>query len=333
MSERIHFHAADRYTIDGSNFHYVDADDAHGFFRREDGSQAIERFSWERLKRLAERGRLLQERRTTDLVTARHIPDRYACIWELPTGQRDLILIRWFFVNALLQLYQTGVVKKTKASARENYERIRALAAKECAAFQGSFTQKYFSSAANGFAHDASPSSILSWTAIYEKTGRLDALMDRRGRKAKLDIGQESYRFLIQHLREFLTLQRCGKALTVDRTLMALKAENHRRQQEGQRPLEGRGRTTLFDWINRFDPFEIEVARHGLIKARRKFAAVGQTERATRPGQTFQVDEWEIDARSVILNGPIREGLDENVINRLPKTRRWLYVVIDVATR
>lgn len=48
------------------------------------------------------------------------------------------------------------------------------------------------------------------------------------------------------------------------------------------------------------------------------------------------VDEWEVDARNIALSGPIRAGLDQETIDAIkamPKTRRWMYVVVDVATR
>lgn len=334
MTERIHFQPTDRYRIDGAPFFYVDANDTHGFFRREDGSEAIERFDWMRLRKLAEQGLLVQEKRSRDIATAMAAPpEPQVGIWEMPEHQRDLVLHRWFFVTAFLWLHAAGEIRKTKPSVAAQYATLRERAAREAAACREDGKRSYFSTRANGFAHDASPSSILNWVTRYQKTGRLDALVDRRGRRSKLEIDAESYRFLIRHLREFLTLQRCGKAVTVDQTLKAMQVENARRRQEGLPLLETRGRTVLFDWINRFDPFEIEVARHGLTRARRKFAAVGRTEQATRPGEIFQMDEWEIDARSVILNGPIREGLEQETLQRLPKTRRWLYVVIDVATR
>lgn len=89
----------------------------------------------------------------------------------------------------------------------------------------------------------------------------------------------------------------------------------------------------MWEWLRRFDRLEVDAGREGSAIAKRRYLGVGKTDRATRPGQTFKVDEWEIDARTLMLNGPIREGLDQKTIKRLPRGRRWLYVVLDVATR
>ncbi len=154
--------------------------------------------------------------------------------------------------------------------------------------------------------------------------GCIDPLIDRRGRASKIDIDQDSYLLIQQQLREFLMIQQHSGREVVEKTIQAVRVENKRRAAEGIKPPESRGKIALTDWLGRFDRFEVDAGRKGLAFAKRKYLGVGKTDRATRSGQTFQVDEWEIDARAVCLNGPIREGLDKKTIDKLPRRRRWL---------
>jgi len=334
MTYRMNFDRVTRYHINSVPYFFEEADDQHAFFRRDDGSAAVERFSWVTLHDIMKRpdwnyGKLPQ---SVDEAKAR--PQTYTCLSTLSHKNQILTCNRWFFVCGLTRRRSEGGLVLRPDDVGQNYPHIKAYAAEEWKTFHEIYGAKYFSSSGNGFGFDASPASILRWYRNVKKAGgRMDALIDKRGRASKVDIDQESYLFIQRQLREYLLNQRHSGREAVEKTINALRRENERREAAMLPLLQTREKTALWDWMNRFDLLEVDAGREGLAIAKRRNLGVGKTNRATRPGQTFQVDEWEIDARTIIVNGPIREGLDQKTIDRLPRGRRWLYVVMDVATR
>lgn len=334
MTPKIHFEHGDHYIFDRVGYLYETSDKHGAFFRRDDGSGVIERFGWGELHELMNGPNWKRGKMSQVIAAQKGMPDPYHCIWEESPKQRKIILNRWFFVCGVNKLYADQRLTLRPPSVKENYPFIKAIASDEWAAFCGEFGRRYYCSRETSFGHDASPTAILRWRKQVEDAGgNIAALKDHRGRVSKLDIDQESYQFIMKNLREHMFSQRHSGRETVEKAIIALELENERRVSEGLRPLETRARSALSEWISNFDKFEVDAGRKGLKFAKRKYAGVGKTERATRPGQTHQVDEWEDDARTIILNGPIREGLDQQTLDRLPRGRRWIYVVIDVATR
>ncbi len=334
MTDKIRFEPGAQYFYNRVPYHFVSSDNHHAYFRREDGADAIERFSWEELREIVGGPNWECRKRSITVHESKGCPDPYHSIWEEPPKQRKLILNRWFFVCGVTKLYSQGLLKLRPEHVRDQYAQIHHEASIEWAAFCEEFGRRYYCSRETRFAYDASPTSILRWRRLVEAAGgRIGALKDKRGRISKIDIDQESYQFIMAHLREYLFMQRSTGRAVVAKTIMALKLENERRSVDRQPLLETRSKSTLAEWLSTFSRFEVDAARKGLTFAKRKYSSVGKTDRATRPGQVFQVDEWEIDARTLIMTGPIREGLDQKTLDSLPRGRRWMYVVMDVATR
>lgn len=337
MIPKINFSPADLYYIDRVPYHFEICDDRQACFRREDGSGALEWFGWEELNEIVGGDRWDSKRRPSQVSEPQRAPDPLIFIWELTPKQRKMLLYRWFFVCALNKLYAQCLVKLTPVDVIHNYYPIHIEATKEWRAFCGEFGKQYYCSNDASLGATPSASSILKWRRmVNHANGRIDALLDKRGRASGLNIDQESYRFIVKRLREYLLDDRHSGNEVIDKTIMALKLENERRKEVGERLLETRCRTALHEWIDNFGGYAIDLGRKGKKFAIRKYSGVGKTERATRAGQSFLVDEWEVDARNIILCGLIREGLDQETVDALkamPKTRRWMYVVIDVASR
>lgn len=334
MTIRMNFDRVTRYYINSVPYFFEEADNQHAFFRRDDGSAAVERFTWPTLHEIVQRPEWNYETLPKNVKEAKSQPQPYTCLLSLsPTG-RTLVSNKWFFVCGIERRYAEGGLILRPESVKEYYPDIKAYAAEEWQTFHESYGRRYYSSRSNGFGFDASPTSILRWyRAVREANGRMDALIDRRGKTSKLSIDQESYIFIQKKLREYLLNQGHKITEVVEKTISALQRENQRRSGAGLPLLQTRSKTVLSEWIGKFDLLEVDAGRKGCAVAKRKYLGVGKTDLPTRPGQGFQVDEWEVDARTIILNGPIREGLDQETINKLPRGRRWLYVVIDVATR
>ncbi|WP_417271714.1 hypothetical protein [Celeribacter halophilus] len=334
MTIRINFDKVTKYHINGAPYIYENADGEYAYFRRDDGLDVVERFDWETLQEIVASPRWNYEKLNNSVAEAKAQPVSYACHEGASKTQKTLVCNRWFFVCGINRLYAKGGLILKPEHVAEQYQTIKAYAAEEWAAYHEVYEKRYFSSKNEGFSCDASPQSILRWRRAVEAAGgRIDALFDRRGRASKINIDQDSFLFIQQQLRELLLNQQHSGREVVEKTIQAVREENKRRAAEGRKQLETRGKTALTDWLGRFDRFEVDASRKGLAFAKHKYLGVGKTGRATRPGQAFAMDEWEVDGRTICLNGPIREGLDQKTIDQLPRGRRWLYVVIDVATR
>ncbi|GFE65106.1 Mu transposase C-terminal domain-containing protein [Litoreibacter roseus] len=334
MNQKIYFSQSDQYAIDHIPYHFETSDEHSAFFRREDGSGAIERFGWDDLNQIVGSERWSCKRRSLTVPDAKQAPDLYTFVWELPSRQQKMLLRRWFFVSALRKLHAAGEVKLTPSSVEANFYAILKEATKESLAFDDRFGVQYFCSKDNSLPSTAKPGTILRWQRLVKKSGgRIDSLIDKRGKISRIDIDPESYRFIIGCLREYLSEERHSGNAIAQKTISAIRLENEKRRKSGQAPINGRCRSALHDWISKFGEFEIDLGRKGKVYTKRKYSGVGKTERATRPGQTFQADEWEVDARTLIMSGPIREGLEQETLDALPRGRRWLYIVMDVATR
>lgn len=337
MTLKINFNSADEYYIDGTPYHFETSDDLYACFRREDGSAALEWFGWEELHEIVGGPRWECKKRLIHVDETVGPPDPLVFIWELNEKQRKLFLYRWFFVSALDKLYVQNLIKLTPNDVAKSYYRLHAEASAEWRAFCSEFGKQYYCSKDVSLGAMPSASSILNWRRKVGKAkGRIDVLLDHRGNASGINIDQESYQFIIKHLRLYLRDDQYSANAVIELTEEALKKENQRRKAAGLGLLQTRRRTSLHEWIQNFGGYEIDLARKGKKFAARKYAGVGKTDRATRVGQAFIVDEWEVDARNLALSGPVREGLDQEtieVLKAMPKVRRWMYVVMDVATR
>ncbi len=334
MTPKFHFNTVDLYCWGGISYQFLMSDEDFAYMKRADGSNAIERFSWPDINDAVASKEWDIKRRPANVIEARYSPDPYMFVWELPKTQRTLVLNRWFFVSAVEKLHAQSRLKFTPSSLEDNEHILRKEVERIRSAFEGEFGRKYFCSQSDSPSRWPNACTILLWKRKYRESGRrIEALKDYRGKASSIDIDQESFLFITSLLRRFLKDQKYSANGVIRETIMRIEVENLKRAAVGERLIQGRGRSVLHDWIKKFGAFAIMAGRDGLAAAKREFSGVGKTERATRPGECFQIDEWEVDARTLINFGPIREGLDEKTLAALPRTRRWMYIVIDVATR
>lgn len=281
MTSRIYLRKSDQYWIDGTPYFLESSDNQNACLRRQDGSGTVEWFSWEELHEIVGTDRWECKRASFDAAVPRSKSDPFIFIWELNDKQRKLVLYRWFFVDALEKLYAQGLLKLTPRDVIKNYYLIHAEASKSWRAFSGEFGKQYFCAKDVSLGATPSASSILQWRRRVAKAGgRIDVLLDQRGRARGLQIDQESYRFLVERLREYLLDDRHTANEVIEKIQLALKLENEKRMADGRPLLETRSRSALHEWIRSFGGFAIDVGRKGKQYAVRKYASVGKTERA-----------------------------------------------------
>lgn len=246
MTIRMNFDRVTRYYINAVPYFFEEADDQHAFFRRDDGSAAVERFTWPTLHEIVQRPDWDYETLPKNVEEAKSQPQPFTCLLTLSPANQSLVCNRWFFVCGTDRRYLEGGLILRPDSVADHYPQIKAYAAEEWKAFHEIYGRKYFSSTSNGFGFDSSPASILRWyRAVKKAGGRMDALIDRRGRASKLDIDQESYLFIQQQLREYFLNQRHTGREVVEKTIRALRRENERRVGAGLPLLQTRGKDRI----------------------------------------------------------------------------------------
>ncbi|WP_196223514.1 DDE-type integrase/transposase/recombinase [Roseibium sp. RKSG952] len=334
MTQKFHFNTVDLYCWGGVSYQFMMSDEKFAYMKRADGSDAIERFSWPDIHEAVASKEWDIKRRPANIIEATYSQDPYMFVWELPDTQRTLVLNRWFIVSAVEKLYAQKKLKFTPKSVQENEGILFKEASIARRAFEGEFGKQYFSSKTEKVPPWPNACTILLWKRKYRNSGRrIEALVDRRGKFSSIDIDQESFAFINARLRKYLNDQEYSGNGVIRETLMDIERENERRLATGEPKIQTRCRSVLHEWLQKFGPFAIKAGRDGLTAAKHEYGGIGKTERATRPGECFQIDEWEVDARTFMMAGPLREGLDKKTLAALPRGRRWMYIVIDVATR
>ncbi|MEP5730260.1 MAG: hypothetical protein ABJL67_12935 [Sulfitobacter sp.] len=121
MIPKINFSTIDLYFLDRVPYHFIMGDDHSAYFRREDGTKAIERFGWEELDHIVGSERWECKRRQATIQDAQIARDPYVFIWELTKKQRKLLLFRWFFVCAVNKLREEQNLSLTTKDVAEKY--------------------------------------------------------------------------------------------------------------------------------------------------------------------------------------------------------------------
>lgn len=87
--------------------------------------------------------------------------------------------------------------------------------------------------------------------------------------------------------------------------------------------------------IAALDPFEMTALREGIDAARRKFASsgLGVQQMAQFPGERIEIDEWEVDLWTYFTRIGLMNVLAPEIRDSIPKGRRWIYAIVDCATR
>ena len=83
MTYRMNFDRVTRYHINSVPYFFEEADDRHAFFRRDDGSAAVERFSWQIMREVMQRPDWDYEKLPQSVDEAKSRPQPYTCLSTL----------------------------------------------------------------------------------------------------------------------------------------------------------------------------------------------------------------------------------------------------------
>jgi len=181
-----------------------------------------------------------------------------------------------------------------------------------------------------------SPRSLRRWLNNYVGSG-FDPMSVRSGhhrsgnRVPRTD--GNSREFALAHAWGCASLNRPKKALAYTNYGDALVTENLTREQGGFPPLSKIGRRSFERMVAKFSPFALFSGRYGHEAALQHFALVNRGLDVTRPLERVEMDEYNVSLQSLLVEMGLWSGLSPRLKAEVQRTRTWLTVAIDCATR
>lgn len=169
----------------------------------------------------------------------------------------------------------------------------------------------------------------------YRNTGRsMQPFMPKTGfARRPVHFDYDSQEFLRQSVLRFAALERPSKKEVFERHEDDVREENEKRLLEGRPEIKAFSYSTILRHINGLDPFFVNAGRFGTERARALASSSSGGLARLYPMQRIEMDEWKVDVRTFLTRLGVIDHLPAHAVAALPKTRRWICVAIDVATR
>lgn len=153
--------------------------------------------------------------------------------------------------------------------------------------------------------------------------------------KASSHFEPEVEELLQQGIREFGKEGGSNARTVADNTRKMIKRVSKSRLEKGLSALTIPCLRTIERRIAGLDQFEMTALREGIDAARKKFACsgLGIREMAQFPGERIEIDEWWVDLWTYFSRLGLMKALPPEMRAKIPKGRRYLYAIIDCATR
>ncbi|MBK4218082.1 transposase [Paracoccus caeni] len=176
---------------------------------------------------------------------------------------------------------------------------------------------------------------LLQWVRMYEAGGH-SPLVFLRKRRPDTSVNKligEAESILAECVAKYLDRNEPTQEQIIEDTGERFAEINAGRAEVGKLALPVRSASTIRRRIKALDPFEVVAQRKGIDAARRKFGFYEDGLKADYPLQRVEMDEWQIDICSLFDESGALEGLSVEERTKFEVGRRWLYVVLDCATR
>ena len=180
-----------------------------------------------------------------------------------------------------------------------------------------------------------SNSTLLRKYRKYRQTGQtmLPFMPKRSFGRRPVHYDYESQDFLRRSVLKYATAERPSKREIFERHQDEVAEENVSRFLKGQPELRAFSYSTVLRHIRGLDPFFVNAGRLGNERARALASSSSGGLTKLYPMQRIELDEWKVDVRTFLTRLGIIDLLPTDAIATLPKTRRWICVAVDVATR
>lgn len=258
----------------------------------------------------------------------------YDSIGEMDFEDQALVLWSEAVVKALIKLHADGKIKLTET----DYHRNLSLIAVEVNSLDGQdYSNRKKRRAGAKLESRALPCArtALEWRRTYIRAGYNPvALLPKHKRS-----GNRNRRWCIDTERYALRVidhycaEKISKPKAVFRTLDDIKAENERREQNGEPLLTVPSRRAIFDRLRLASPYRVCARREGIDAANRKFNLYETGVDVEEPLERVEMDGCKLDLISVFSYFRILDFLPPERRKALERGRRWLYAAIDCRTK
>lgn len=178
--------------------------------------------------------------------------------------------------------------------------------------------------------------TLMRWVRKYEKAGHnplslRDGRSNSGNRNRKFCV--ETYAFIDSQILAYASPE-CKKANAVAfDTRLAIDDENEARRTSGKNVLGRPSIRQIERYIAQISPFLVACGRLGVDRARNKFMCSAGGLETLYPGERFEMDGWKGDVMLLLRDTGMASQLPPDILNKIPRSRVWVYVVIDHATR
>lgn len=335
MTNNYRVSEADCLVIGGSEHRLIRADASGSNWARLDQDEVRLSFTGDEfLQLLAQPDTRLKRGHFSDQAAFRRLRCDLRYLQTVPTPKRAKALWQETCAKFFIEAEAAGETRRSSASV-ENILPIlegRVNAVEESGQDVGRtpraghiFTRRRFPSSR----------SLLQWVRNYEAAGRtpLVFLRKRRMSGATRKLLSEVEGLLAARVTEFLDRNQPSQKEIVRRVNDCFAEVNAAREAIGMPRLQVPSARTVRRRIKALDPFEVVAQRKGIEAARRKFGFYEEGLSADYPLQRVEMDEWRVDVATLLGESGALDGLPPEQRARFEVGRRWIYVVMDCATR
>jgi len=248
--------------------------------------------------------------------------------------ERKKVIWRKCCCVALQEYYHANEVFLTEQSIKENRTKLRTRTEEH-------FGREYIENQTTAPKEIAMPkfycpSSLLSWYRKFRAANHsIEGLVSedyKSGNRSWRDVGdvEKLASIAVEH---YANTQKPHLTEAINEARRSERRENQSRLANGQNALKIASQSTLYRRLKALGPYFLSAKRDGIDAANREFAFVERGVEVQLPLERVEVDENKLDIISLftvtgLINLLPRERWDE-----IKKSRRWLYLFIDCATR
>ncbi|WP_299281813.1 Mu transposase C-terminal domain-containing protein [uncultured Tateyamaria sp.] len=326
----------DRITIDKSIYRPDGQNDDFVRLRHLDGSNACSVFSYSDLEKLRQSSGWRYEKgwfaESAAPIDAAKSPEVMTSALSLEDQER-LSWLRVVF-GAMDELHEAGELTLSHEGLEKNRPKLAVLVHQRDV--ERTNVEKKPRGGARVQSHLLpSNSTLLRKYRKYRQTGQtmLPFMPKRSFGRRPVHYDYESQDFLRRSVLKYATAERPSKKEIFERHQDEVTEENVARFLKGQPELRAFSYSTVLRHIRGLDPFFVNAGRLGKERARALASSSSGGLTKLYPMQRIELDEWKVDVRTFLTRLGIIDLLPPDAIAALPKTRRWICVAVDVATR
>ncbi|MBN2741961.1 MAG: DDE-type integrase/transposase/recombinase [Rhodobacteraceae bacterium] len=333
-SQRLAFDSADRVSIDNISMRPISCNEDGWVMGMDDGSGCARQFTHQELNQYAAQGRLthqigyfLPHQARARLKSAEFLISALSKRDRVAFAKRDAWVLAYFdlqkdgmkITDASIEAHKAKLLEKVLKFTKES--RNHDLPDK---------------SKTNDFCEAPSARTLRRWVKQYRETGAAglaDRIAARGNRGHRMTPAEIS--LMMQEVRGYMSETRPTEATIVENVTRAFEKRNAELRAEGQLELRAPSRSTVRKAIKSLDLYQVTVARHGLDYARKNFAPVGNGLMLTRPLERVEIDEYRVDAITLMASSGLDGFLNEDERKALGldgSKARWIITVAICAT-